>query len=1558
MKRLILLLIAFLFSTRAELKAATILWTNTAGGNWATAANWSPNTVPTLADTVFITNNGTYTVTVNSGTLPMDQLIVGGASGTQTVSVATTTTLTMVGPSVFEANGRLRLGASFAVANSSNTLTINGAIIWTSGTLQGTGDLVLNSPLNLTSGGVKQLFGKGVVNHSTVTIAGGDVTVGATSSFSNSPAGVFDFAADFNLGTTVNTSTLINNGLIRKSVGTGAAFIYPRLANYGTIEVQTGELLLNGTFVTNFNTIAVSNQARINFSPNTSASLPAGSVVVGGGDFEVSSGTVTIDGLIDVTGTNTFSGGTTTINGTNNLPGTLEVLGSGSATVNFNGANYSATGPVRLNGTVNFNGTGTASPSWLTITEGFGGILGGSNLVTVNGPLIWRGGVIGGTNLLVVNGPFISSNALTKSLSGRTLVINNSAVIAASGGFSAGGGCLISNVAGATWEFAADQGISVGAGGGGRFVNNGTVLKSAGTGLTSIAIPFTNSSSVQVDSGTLRLDGAGTQTGAFTIGPAGTLDISPASGFVLTPASAVSGAGNFIISGTATLSGLINVTGTNSITGGPANFTGGYFVTNGVLNISGTANFNGAGIIAPAELNLTGTLGGSNNVTVNGPLNWTIGNITGTNTVFANGGITIGNAGTKTLTSRTLINTAVANMASQVTLSSGAVISNAAGATWDLTTDFGFTAGAGSGSIGNSGLFRKTAGVTSSTIDVPFRNYGTVEVQTATLRFASSGIFTQFEGLTLLNGGNITNVSQLRIQGGVVAGNGIISGSVTNGGTFRPGASPGQIIVGGSYLQTTNGTLEIELGGAPNTTNYDRLVASGGFRLDGALVVTLTNGFYPAPDVIFSNILSGGLRTNTFASFSFPSNVVGLQINYGTTNVDLEVINTLPSLPPIAPQNVSELVLLSLNAGASDADTPAQTLSYSLLSSPAGASINGSGQITWTPTESQGPISTNITVVVTDNGTPNLSTNITFAVTVNEINVAPVLNVPGTQIVTEQTPLPGVSVSATDSDEPVNPITYSLVAPPGGMTINPASGAIAWTPTEAQGSNIFTITVVATDTNAFAINAQSLSTTNTFNIVVNESNRPPVLTVPANQTLTEETALTGVSASATDPDSPANALIYSLVSPPSGLIINPSSGAFTWTPTEAQGSNTYTVTVVVTDTNPPAINTKSFNVTNTFTITVNESNRPPVLTPPANQILTEETPLTGVSASATDPDSPANVLTYSLLSPPGGMTINAASGLIAWTPTETQGSNFYTVTIVVTDTNSAAINTKSFSVTNTFTVTVNESNRPPVLTLPANTNINELVAYANTASATDPDSPLNPLTYALVSGPTGLVVNASSGAINWTPSEFQGPGVYPVQIKVSDSNLLALNATSLSVTSSYTLTVSEVNVAPVVGALAPQSGNPGQTISFTATATDADLPTNTLSFTLVNPPAGASIVAGSGLFSWRLPAALANTTNTLAIRVTDSGSPNLSGTNTFTVTINPLAPVLLTPLSYANGQFRLSVTGSLGPDYVLQGATTLTNFADLATNAPVAMPFNFTNATALSNRFYRVRLAP
>ena len=68
-----------------RLPAATVLWTNAAGGNWSAVTNWSPNQVPTIADTVFITNNGTYAVTLNVSAT-CGSLTLGGTSGAQALS--------------------------------------------------------------------------------------------------------------------------------------------------------------------------------------------------------------------------------------------------------------------------------------------------------------------------------------------------------------------------------------------------------------------------------------------------------------------------------------------------------------------------------------------------------------------------------------------------------------------------------------------------------------------------------------------------------------------------------------------------------------------------------------------------------------------------------------------------------------------------------------------------------------------------------------------------------------------------------------------------------------------------------------------------------------------------------------------------------------------------------------------------------------------------------------------------------------------------------------------------------------------------------------------------------------------------------------------------------------------------------------------------------------------------------------------------------------------------------------------------------------------------------
>ena len=186
----------------------------------------------------------------------------------------------------------------------------------------------------------------------------------------------------------------------------------------------------------------------------------------------------------------------------------------------------------------------------------------------------------------------------------------------------------------------------------------------------------------------------------------------------------------------------------------------------------------------------------------------------------------------------------------------------------------------------------------------------------------------------------------------------------------------------------------------------------------------------------------------------------------------------------------------------------------------------------------------------------------------------------------------------------------------------------------------------------------------------------------------------------------------------------------------------------------------------------------------------------------------------------------------------------------------------------------------------------------------------------------------------------------------------------LSSTGSFTLTVSEVNVAPVLAALNNFTVNPGQIVSFTATATDADIPTNLLTFSLVGPPSGASVGSANGSFTWRPGVAQANSSNFIQLRVTDTNAAavnatSLSDTKGFTVLVNALSPVLLTSPSYNSGQFRFQISGTPGPDYVIMAGTTPTSFVDLSTNLSASPPFSFTNNVGgLTNRFYRVRLQP
>jgi hypothetical protein len=171
--------------------------------------------------------------------------------------------------------------------------------------------------------------------------------------------------------------------------------------------------------------------------------------------------------------------------------------------------------------------------------------------------------------------------------------------------------------------------------------------------------------------------------------------------------------------------------------------------------------------------------------------------------------------------------------------------------------------------------------------------------------------------------------------------------------------------------------------------------------------------------------------------------------------------------------------------------------------------------------------------------------------------------------------------------------------------------------------------------------------------------------------------------------------------------------------------------------------------------------------------------------------------------------------------------------------------------------------------------------------------------------------------------------------------------------------VTQPNTPPVLAAITNQTVNVGQTVAFTASATDTDQPPQTLTFALLSGATNATLNTNSGAFSFRPLVTQANSTNNFTLQVSDNGTPSMSATQSFSVVVNPLSAPGISSLSFAGGQFSFSVSGQSGPDYAIEISTNLTQWSNVfITNSP-ALPFVWTDTNpAAPQRFYRVKLGP
>ena len=149
------------------------------------------------------------------------------------------------------------------------------------------------------------------------------------------------------------------------------------------------------------------------------------------------------------------------------------------------------------------------------------------------------------------------------------------------------------------------------------------------------------------------------------------------------------------------------------------------------------------------------------------------------------------------------------------------------------------------------------------------------------------------------------------------------------------------------------------------------------------------------------------------------------------------------------------------------------------------------------------------------------------------------------------------------------------------------------------------------------------------------------------------------------------------------------------------------------------------------------------------------------------------------------------------------------------------------------------------------------------------------------------------------------------------------------------------NTAPSLSPISNKEITLGQTLTFTATATDTDIPAQTLAYSLAaGAVPGATINSSSGLFSWKPSAA--PSTNAFSVIVADSGVPSLTSTQAFSVVVYTPAPL--------NFQMFGSQMMLTWPRGTLQQADEATGpYFDM----PQSSPF-FVSPTG-ARKFYRIR---
>ncbi|MFC1561432.1 choice-of-anchor D domain-containing protein [candidate division KSB1 bacterium] len=500
--------------------------------------------------------------------------------------------------------------------------------------------------------------------------------------------------------------------------------------------------------------------------------------------------------------------------------------------------------------------------------------------------------------------------------------------------------------------------------------------------------------------------------------------------------------------------------------------------------------------------------------------------------------------------------------------------------------------------------------------------------------------------------------------------------------------------------------------------------------------------------------------------------------------------------------------------------------------------------------------------------TMTLFTNVTAApevkvpVTANPAqNIAPTITSTPPDTINENSLLT-YQVTVNDPDGVRH--VFELLTSPGDMGIDSLSGLVRWQPDQPDtGVNPISIRV---KDEFNAVDTQN------FNLVVVEENDPPAVTSTPVLSHHVDSLYTYQLTFNDEEGDPSTARLLVFPSSPT-LMTMSGSNLITWTPT-AVGK--FPVLVRLTDTTTGRVTNHSFTITVT-------PDRAPEISGLSAATAVQNTPYTGFVVAE---DWENDLLAYTLIEAPEGMSIDPLTGQLSWTP----GSGDTGVNLITVRVEDGKGNTGEAE----LTLSVTDVNDPPVISGIGDTTLVEDIPARLTFTIDDPDE--NEIF--TVSDNTALFDADASGVIEFTP-ENDHVGSHDIRIAVSDG--------ALTDTLRFTLVIENVNDPPVFRVQADTVAFVGKAIELQLTADDDD--GGQLVYAAVRKPADAELDSQSGLFRWT-PNEFMQGVRSVVVRAADPAGA--ADTLSFIISVTrenrpPVAYLLPSFVFNEDETFRLSI---------------------------------------------------